>query len=97
MLTGGQREGDREGEIHEWGQERREEEEEGVTDVRKGIKVDGMQARRPGCRQDALGTMGKVVKTQTERFKWIGYKTTAFFSDDMKIGVSHQPHRFAFW
>lgn len=72
MLTGGQREGDRQGEMHEWGQERREEDEEekeGVTDVRKGIKVDGVQARCPGCRQDALGTMGKVVKTQPERFK----------------------------
>ena len=74
MLTGGQREGDRQGEMHEWGQERREEEEEeeeeeGVTDVRKAIKVDGVQARCPGCRQDALGTMGKVVKTQSERFK----------------------------
>lgn len=48
MLTGGQREGDRQGEMHEWGQERREEDEEekeGVTDVRKGIKVDGVQAR----------------------------------------------------
>lgn len=57
--------------MHEWGQERREEEEEeeGVTDVRKAIKVDGVQARCPGCRQDALGTMGKVVKTQSERFK----------------------------
>lgn len=34
--------------MHEWGQERREEDEEekeGVTDVRKGIKVDGVQAR----------------------------------------------------